>query len=77
MNNFEKGKELEDKTADRLDAVGVKNNKNGNRKLFVATVSIVNVLPYFRSTSVERLFKRISMHVHFVVSVANDSERSS
>lgn len=29
MNNFEKGKELEDKTADRLDAVGVKNNKNG------------------------------------------------
>ncbi|CAG8512158.1 16998_t:CDS:2 [Funneliformis caledonium] len=28
MNNFEKGKELEDKTADRLDAVGVKNNKN-------------------------------------------------
>ncbi|CAG8695934.1 5988_t:CDS:2 [Funneliformis caledonium] len=28
MNNFEKGKELEDKSADRLDAVGVKNNKN-------------------------------------------------
>ncbi|CAG8671032.1 14930_t:CDS:2 [Funneliformis mosseae] len=29
MNNFEKGKELEDESADRLDAVGVKNNKNG------------------------------------------------
>ena len=29
MNNFEKGKELENKSADRLDAVGVKNNKNG------------------------------------------------
>ncbi|CAG8713042.1 8361_t:CDS:2, partial [Funneliformis caledonium] len=28
MNNFEKGKELEDKTANILDAVGVKNNKN-------------------------------------------------
>ncbi|CAG8698611.1 9058_t:CDS:2, partial [Funneliformis mosseae] len=32
MNNYQKGKKLENKTAERLDAVGIKNNNNGESK---------------------------------------------